>query len=45
MDEQKLDDQLEPINNNSEPIQDVAWNTSRERWTIETGGRERFRET
>ena len=38
MDEQRLDDQLEPIYNSSLPIQDVAWKTSRERWTIETGG-------
>ena len=36
MDEQKQDDQLEPIYNNSMPIQDIAWKTSRERWTIET---------
>ena len=26
------------IYNSSVPIQDVAWMTSRERWTIETGG-------
>ena len=38
MDEQRLDDQPEPINNSSVPIQDVAWKTCRERWTIETGG-------
>ena len=38
MDEQKQDDQLEPIYNSSVPIWDVAWKTSRERWTIETGG-------
>ena len=37
MDEQRLDDQLEPICSSSVPIQDVAWKTSRERWTIETG--------
>ena len=38
MDEQRQDDQLEPICNSSVLIQDVALNTSRERWTIETGG-------
>ena len=37
MDEQKQDDQLEPIYNNSVLIQDIALKTSRERWTIETG--------
>ena len=37
-DEQRQDDQLEPIYNSSVPIQDVAWKTSRERWTIETSG-------
>ena len=37
MDEQSLDDQLEPIHNWSGPIQDVAWKTFQERWTIETG--------
>ena len=37
MDEQKQDDQLEPINS-SVPIQDIALKTSREQWTIETGG-------
>ena len=37
MDEQKLDDQLQPIYNSSVPIQDVALKTSRGRWTIETG--------
>ena len=35
-DEQKLDAQLEPISNNSVPIEDFTWKTSRERWTIET---------
>ena len=34
---QKLDDQREPIYN-SEPIKDVAWKTTQEWWTIETGG-------
>ena len=38
MDEQKLDDQLEPIYNSSVLIQDVAWRNYRERWMIETGG-------
>ena len=33
------DDQLEPIYNNSVPIQGVALKTYRERWTIEKGGR------
>ena len=37
MDEQMQDDQLEPIHNSSVPIQDIALNTYRERWTIETG--------
>ena len=38
MDEQRLNEQPEPIYNSSVPIQDVAWKTSRERWMIETGG-------
>ena len=38
MNEQRLDDQLEPIYNGSMPIQNVALRTCRERWTIETGG-------
>ena len=38
MDEQMQDDQLEPTFNSSVPIQDVAWKTSRKRWTIEKGG-------
>ena len=37
MDEQRQDDELEPIYKNSVPIQDVALKTSQERWTIETG--------
>ena len=41
MEEQKQDDQLEPIYNNSVPIQDVASKTYRERWTIETSGESR----
>ena len=38
MDEQRLDDQLEPIYSSSAPIRDVPWKASQERWTIETGG-------
>ena len=38
MDEQKQDNQLEPIYNSSVPIQDVALKTYQERWTIEKGG-------
>ena len=38
MDEQMLDDQLEPIYNSSMLIQDFAWKPSCEQWTIETGG-------
>ena len=38
MGEQKQDDQLEPLNNSSVPIQNVAWKTFWDRWTIETGG-------
>ena len=37
MDEQRRDDQLEPIYNNSVQIQNVALKTYREWWTIETG--------
>ena len=37
MDEQRLDDQLEPINNSSVPINNVAWKSCREQWPIETG--------
>ena len=39
MDEQKLVDQRDPIYNSSVLIDDVAWKTSRERWTIEMGGK------
>ena len=39
MDEQRQDDQLEPINNSSVQIQDVVLKTYRERWSIETRGR------
>ena len=35
MDEQRQEDQLEPIYNSSLPIQDVALKTYQERWTIE----------
>ena len=38
MNEQKQDDQLEPIYNSSVLIHDVALKTYREWWTIETGG-------
>ena len=38
MDEQRQDDQPEPIYNSSVPIKDVALKTYQERWTIETGG-------
>ena len=38
MDEQRQDDQLEPIYNSSVPIQDIALKTSLERWTIERDG-------
>ena len=37
MDEQRQDNQLEPIYNSSVPIQDVALKTLWEQWTIETG--------
>ena len=37
-DEQRQDDQLEPIFNSSVPIQDVALETNREQWMTETGG-------
>ena len=39
MDEQKLDDQLEPAYNSSVSIQDVVLKTYREQWTTEKGGR------
>ena len=39
MDEQRRDEQLAPIHNSFEPIQDVALKTSREQWTIETDGK------
>ena len=37
MDEQRQDDQREPIYNSSVPIQDVACKNCQERWTRETG--------
>ena len=42
MDEQRQNDQLEPIYNSSVPIQGVAQKIYRERWTIETGGEKVF---
>ena len=38
MDEQRLDDLLQPIHNSSVPIEDIALKTSREKLTIETDG-------
>ena len=38
MDEQRQDDQLEPVHNSSVPLQDVAMKTYRERCMIEMGG-------
>ena len=38
MEEQKQDDQLEPIYNSSVPIKDVALETYRRQWIIEEGG-------
>ena len=38
IDEQRLDDQLELIYYSSVLIQDVAWKTFWEQWTIETRG-------
>ena len=38
MDEQRQNDQREPLYNSSVPIEDVALKTSWEQWTIETGG-------
>ena len=38
MNEERLDDQLEPINNSSVLIKDIAWKISRERWMIKMGG-------
>ena len=38
MDEQRQDNQLEPMYNSSVPIQYVALNTFQKQWTIEKGG-------
>ena len=38
MDEQRQDDQLEPIYSSSVPIRDVVLKTCRKRWTIDRGG-------
>ena len=38
MNEQSLDNQLDPIDNSSARIQDVDWRTFQERWTIKAGG-------
>ena len=38
MDEQRKNNQLEPIYNSSVPIQDVALKTYQKRWMIETCG-------
>ena len=45
MDEQMLDNQVEPINNSSVPIQDVAWKIGRERWMRETRGERRSKKS
>ena len=37
VDEHRLDDQKELIYTTSVPIQDVAWETFRQRWSIKTG--------
>ena len=39
VDEQKQDDQLEPINNSSVPIQDIALKSSLEPWTTVMDGK------
>ena len=38
MDDHRQDDQIESIYNCSVQIQDIAWKTYRERWTIEMDG-------
>ena len=38
MDEQKLDDKLEPTFRSSVPIRDVVLKTCRKQWTIDKGG-------
>ena len=45
MDEQALGDQLEPIYNSFVLIQDLAWKTCRERWTIGKMAKERLLKT
>ena len=44
MDEQRQNDQLEPIYNCSVSIQSIALKTNRERWTIEADGEKRVGE-
>ena len=39
MGEQRQDDQLKPIYNSSVPILDIVLKSSREKWTIEKGGK------
>ena len=41
MDEQRQDDQLEPIYSSSVPIHDVALKTCRKQWMIEMGDERR----
>ena len=41
MNEQRQGNQLELIYNSFVPVQDIALKTSREQWTIETGGKKR----
>ena len=36
MNEESLDNKLEPIYNSSMPTQDITWKTSWKQWTIET---------
>ena len=38
MDDQRQDNQLEPIYNSSVPMQDIPLKTFQEQWMIETGG-------
>ena len=44
MDKQRQDNQLEPTDSSSVPIQDVALKTCRKQWTIEKDGWERARD-
>ena len=39
MDDQRQDNQLEPIYSSSVPIRDVALKTRQKQWTIEKGGK------